>query len=58
MRTSGAATESRLTGAIIVVVLLLLVALAGGPMEFLRTIEQVLRAAGGSVAAAVKAFTG
>ncbi len=55
MRTSGTATESRLTVAILVVALGLLVLLAGGPTEFLKLVEAALESAASS---AYQAFQG
>ena len=43
MRTSGAATESRMTVAVCLVALLILVVLAGGPAEFMGSCERFLR---------------
>lgn len=44
MRTSGAATESRLTLAIAVVALGVVILLAGGPANFMNSCEHALRA--------------
>lgn len=44
MRTSGAATESRLTLAIALVALGIVILLAGGPTDFMHACEDALRA--------------
>jgi hypothetical protein len=49
MRTSGAATETNLTVAVFLIALACLVVLAGGPSEFLSTLERVLEAATGAI---------
>jgi len=43
MRTSGAATESRLTFAIGVIALGVIILLAGGPANFMNACENALR---------------
>jgi hypothetical protein len=49
MRTSGAVTESKLTVAVFIIALGCLVLLAGGPSQFLETVERALEAAAGAV---------
>jgi hypothetical protein len=43
MRTSGAATESRLIFAMVFVALFVCTVLAGGPKELMLTVENALR---------------
>lgn len=49
MRTSGAATETRLTVAIGIVALGVIVLLAGGPANFMIACEHALRAVAESI---------
>jgi hypothetical protein len=46
MRTSGAATESRMIIAVVLIALTLLIAFAGGPREFLLTLQDAVQAVG------------
>jgi len=49
MRTSGASTESRMTIAMALIALGVLVVLAGGPSDFMKACESMLRSVAESI---------
>lgn len=58
MRTSGAASEHRLVGAMLLIVLGMAMVLAGGPREFMLACEDGLRSVAEAIYQAWRAFTG
>lgn len=58
MRTSGAPTESSMVVAMLVIAVAILMVLAGGPAEFLLTLEHMLWAAGEAVYQTWRAMVG
>lgn len=58
MRTSGAATESRMTLAMAVIALGVVMLLAGGPTEFLLMCENALQTIAEAIYRGWLAFTG
>ena len=57
MRTSGAATESRLTFAMGIIALGVVMLLAGGPREFMLSCERVLQSLAESIYQGWLSFT-
>jgi len=58
MRTSGAATETRMTLAVALVALGIVMLLAGGPSEFMFACENMLRQVAESIYAGWLTFRG